>query len=69
MARGFGSAPFGKMNHTRYFIGPRMSVQFHTILAKAEIQQVTIAAGGKAGHEFNRYPGAVPSIFAGESKP
>jgi hypothetical protein len=57
------------MNHTRYFIGPRMSVQFHTILAKAEIQQVTIAAGGKAGHEFNRYPGAVPSIFAGESKP
>ena len=55
MARGFGSAPFGKMNHTRYFIGPRVSVQFHTILAKAEIQQVTIAAGGKAGHEFNRY--------------
>jgi integrase len=32
-----------------------LSVQFHTILAKAGIQQETIAAGGKAGHEFNRY--------------
>jgi integrase len=32
-----------------------LSLQFHTILAKAGIQQETIAAGGKAGHEFNRY--------------
>ena len=32
-----------------------LSLQFHSILAKAGIQQETIAAGGKAGHEFNRY--------------
>jgi len=32
-----------------------LSIQFHTILARAEIQQETIAAGGKAGHEFNKY--------------
>lgn len=32
-----------------------LSVQFHTILAQAKIEQETIAAAGKAGHEFNRY--------------
>jgi integrase len=32
-----------------------LSIQFHRIIGKAEIQQETIAAGGKAGHEFNRY--------------
>lgn len=32
-----------------------LSVQFHTILAEAKIEQETIAAAGKAGHEFNRY--------------
>lgn len=33
-----------------------LSVQFHTILVRAKIEQETIAAAGKAGHEFNRYP-------------
>lgn len=32
-----------------------LSIQFHTIMARAKIEQETIAAGGKAGHEFNRY--------------
>ncbi len=31
-----------------------LSAQSHTILEKAKIEQETIAAAGKAGHEFNR---------------
>ena len=32
-----------------------LSVQFHKIMAEAKIVQETIAAGGKAGHEFNKF--------------
>lgn len=32
-----------------------LSIQFHTILAEAGVKQETIAATGKAGHDFNKY--------------
>jgi integrase len=32
-----------------------LSIQFHKILAAAEIKQETVAATGEAGHTFNKY--------------
>ncbi len=32
-----------------------LSIQFHKIMAEADIKQETIAAGGKSGHEFNKF--------------
>ena len=32
-----------------------LSIQFHKIMAEADIKQETIAAGGDAGHEFNKF--------------
>ncbi len=32
-----------------------LSIQFHKIMAEAAIKQETIAAAGKAGHEFNKF--------------
>ena len=32
-----------------------LSIQFHKIMAEAAIKQETIEAGGKAGHEFNKF--------------
>ena len=32
-----------------------LSIQFHVIMAQADIKQETIAAGGKAGREFNKF--------------
>jgi len=32
-----------------------LSIQFHKIMAEAGIKQETIAAGGDAGHEFNKF--------------
>lgn len=32
-----------------------LSIQFHKILAAAEVKQETIEAGGDAGHSFNKY--------------
>lgn len=32
-----------------------LSIQFHAILAEAEVKQETVEAGGKAGHKFHKY--------------
>lgn len=51
-----GSKPLcPKLAHRKVSGKYGLSIQFHAILAKAEIQQETIKARGDAGHEFNRY--------------